>query len=93
MTQSQTEHLTIAELLGGMREYDKPPQGWKHPKAIAKIPQGTEVYVQSLRSKQWERGVVEEYWERGGFLEVRCGQRLQKIFRPENLATKQLSLM
>ncbi|MHC5763090.1 hypothetical protein [Nostoc sp.] len=90
---SQTEHLSLIELMGGCPCSETPPKGWKSPKSIAKIPPGTEVYVQSLKSKQWERGMVEEYWERGRFLEVRCGQRLQKIFRPENLATKELSLM
>lgn len=91
--QSQTEHLSLIELMGGSRCVDKPPVGWKHPKAIAKIPAGTEVYIQNLRSGQWEKGIVEDYWTRGRFLEVRCGKRLQKIFLPENLATKQISLI
>lgn len=93
MNQSQTEHLSLIELMGGNPCYENPPKGWKHPKAIANIPEGTEVYVQSLRSGEWERGLVVEYWEKGQFLDVRCGQRLQKIFRPENLATKQIALM
>lgn len=92
-TQLGTEHLSLIELLGGGRCQETPPKGWKSPKSIAKVPEGTEVYIQSLRSGQWERGLVVEYWEKGQFLEVRCGQRLQKIFRPENLATKQISLM
>lgn len=90
---SQTEHLSLTELMGGSRSFDKPPKGWKHPKAIAKIPPGTEVYIQNLRSGQWEKGVVEDYWARGGFLEVRCGSQIKKIFRPENLATKQITLI
>lgn len=90
---SQTEHLSLIELMGGNPCRETPPKGWKSPKSIAKVPEGTEVYVQSLRSGQWERGTVKEYWEKGQFLEVRCGQRLQKIFRPENLATKLVRLM
>ncbi|MDZ7970514.1 MAG: hypothetical protein RM368_37250 [Nostoc sp. DedSLP03] len=90
---SQTEHLSLTELMGGSRSFDQPPSGWRHPKAIAKIPAGTEVYIQNLRSGLWESGVVEEYWEKGRFLEVRCGSQIKKIFRPENLATKQITLM
>jgi hypothetical protein len=90
--QSQTEHLSLIELMGGSPCRDNPPKGWKYPKSIAKIPEGTQVYVRNLRSGQWETGITQEYW-RGGFLEVRCGSRVQKVFLPENLATKQIALM
>ncbi|WP_375471007.1 hypothetical protein [uncultured Nostoc sp.] len=74
-----SEHLSISELLGSNgRLLESPPKGWKSPKSITKIPPGTEVYWQSLKSGQWQPGIVEEYWERGAFLEVRCGQKLQK---------------
>jgi hypothetical protein len=92
--QSKTEHLSISELLGfSGRCLDTPPVGWKHPKAIGRIPIGTEVYIQNLKSKQWEAGQVVEYWERGEFLEVRCAQRVQKIFHSENIVTKLLTAM
>lgn len=92
-SQSQTEHLSLVELLGGNQCFDKPPVGWKHPKAIAKLPPDTEVYVKNLRSGEWERGIIKEYWQRGSFLEVLCGSRLQKVFAVENVVTKQILLM
>ena len=80
-----TERLTIAELLGSHPSYDQLPQGWAHPKAIAQIAIGSKVYVRNLRTRDWESGEVEDYWERGDFLEVRCGKRLQKVFSVDNI--------
>ena len=88
MPQSQTEHLTLAELLGAVRTYNQLPQGWVHPKAIAQIAIGCKVYIKNLRTRDWELGEVEDYWERGAFLEVRCGKRLQKVFCNENIGVR-----
>ncbi len=86
--QSQTEHLSIAELLGAVRIYDHLPEGWIHPKAIDQIEIGSKVYVKNLKSRDWELGKVEDYWELGDFLEVRCGKRLQKVFCTENIGVR-----
>ena len=88
MSQSQTEHLTLAELLGAVRTYDQLPDGWIHPKAIAQIAIGTEVFVKNLRTKEWELGAVKDYWERGRFLDVCCGKRCQMVFTSEHIAVK-----
>jgi hypothetical protein len=82
---SVTEHLTIAELLGRVPTYDTLPLGWSHPKAIAQIAIGTKAYIKNLRTRDWELGEVTDYYERGAYLEVRCGQRLQKVFSIENI--------
>lgn len=85
---SVTEHLTVAELLGSVPTHDTLPNGWSHPKAIAQIAIGTEVYVKNLRTKEWELGAVQDYWERGGFLDVCCGKRCQMVFTSEHIAVK-----
>ncbi|HYX19053.1 MAG TPA: hypothetical protein VE944_32825 [Nostoc sp.] len=83
-----TEHLTVAELLGTVPTYDQLPQGWIHPKAIAPIANGRQVFVKNLRTRNWELGKVEDYYERGAFLKVRCGQRLQMVFSTDNIGIK-----
>ena len=88
VVQSTTENLTIAELLGSVPTYDTLPNGWIHPKAIAQIAIGTKAYIKNLRTRDWELGEVEDYYERGAFLEVRCGKRLQKVFCNENIGVK-----
>ena len=88
IVQSTTEHLTIGELLGHRPSYDQLPQGWMHPTAIAQIAIGTKAYIKNLRTKDWELGEVLDYYERGAFLEVRCGQRLQMVFAIENIGVK-----
>ena len=85
---STTERLTIAELLGGVPTYGELPSGWVAPKAIAFVPIGSKVYIKNLRTRNWERGIVLDYWERGRFLEVRCGERFQKVFSTDNIAIK-----
>lgn len=85
VVKSTTEDLTIAELLGTVPTYDTLPEGWTHPRAIAQIAIGCKVYIKNLRTRDWELGEVLEYYERGAFLEVRCGQRLQKAFSVENI--------
>lgn len=85
---STTEHLTVAELLGGVATYGQLPNGWVSPKAIASIAIGSKVFVKNLRNRDWEAGIVHEYWEMGRFLEVRCGKRLQKVFSIENIVIK-----
>lgn len=88
VAQSTTEHLTIAELLGSHPIYEKLPQGWKHPKAIAQIAIGSQPLIKNLRTREWEQGLVIEYWELGRFLDVRCGNRRQMIFTVEHIAVK-----
>ncbi|WP_341531487.1 hypothetical protein WKK05_35930 (plasmid) [Nostoc sp. UHCC 0302] len=83
---STTEHLTIPELLGGVKSYDHLPSGWENVEVIADVPIGTPVQVYNLVSRQWQPGVVKDYWEPGGFLEVRCGRRGQKVFSGECVA-------
>jgi hypothetical protein len=73
---STTEHLTIPELLGGVRSYDYLPPGWKNVEVIADVAIGTPVQVYNLVSRQWQPGIVKDYWDLGGFLEVCCGGRL-----------------
>lgn len=85
---SVTEHLTIAELLGSVPTDDTLPDGWAHPKAIAQVEIGTEVFIKNLRTKDWELGTVQDYWERGGFLDVICGKRCQMVFTSEHIAVK-----
>lgn len=82
---SKTEHLTVAELLGYVPTYDTLPPGWSHPKEIASIPIGSKVYVKNLRTRDWELGEVLDYWKRGRFLEVRCGERFQMVFSTDNI--------
>ena len=50
---------------------------------IADVAIGTQVQVYNLVSRQWQPGVVKDYWEPGGFLEVRCGKRGQQVFSGE----------
>lgn len=76
---STTEHLTIPELLGGVKSYDYLPPGWENVEVIATVAIGTQVQVYNFVSRQWQPGVVKDYWEPGGFLEVRCGRRVQKV--------------
>ncbi|MBD2532940.1 hypothetical protein H6G97_26535 [Nostoc flagelliforme FACHB-838] len=83
---STTEHLTIPELLGGVKSYDHLPSGWKNVEVIATVAIGTQVQVYNLISRQWQPGVVKDYWEPGGFLEVRCGRRLLYVFNGECVA-------
>ncbi|MEH2085999.1 VapE domain-containing protein [Nostoc sp.] len=64
---------------------DKLPQGWMHPKAIAQVAIGQKVYIQNLKTKDWEVGETEEYSERGAFLEVRCGKHLKKVFSVDHI--------
>jgi hypothetical protein len=85
VAQSTTEHLTIAELLGAVPTHDKLPQGWTHPKAIAQIAIGQKVYAKNLRTRDWEFGEVIDFYERGAFLEVRCGRRIQRVFSIDNI--------
>ncbi|MBD2535130.1 hypothetical protein H6G97_39260 [Nostoc flagelliforme FACHB-838] len=85
---STTEHLTIPELLGRVKSYDNLPPGWKNVEAIADVAIGTQVQVYNLVSRQWQPGVVKDYWEPGGFLEVRCGRRVQKVFSGECVAVE-----
>lgn len=88
---STTEDLTIAELLGVAPTYDKLPQGWKHPKAIAQIAIGSQPLIKNLRTREWEQGLVIEYWELGRFLDVRCRNRRQMVFSVEHIAVKSSS--
>ncbi|MBW4430014.1 MAG: hypothetical protein KME50_38145 [Nostoc desertorum CM1-VF14] len=67
--------MTIPELLGGVKSYDKPPPGWKNVEVIADLAIGSPVQVYNFVSRQWQRGVMTDYWEAGGFLVVRCGRR------------------
>lgn len=82
---SQTEHLSLVELLGGVRSFDRLPLGWVTATALDNVPSGTKVYIKNLRSREWEQGTVIEYWEKGQFLEVRCNGQIKKVFVIENL--------
>jgi hypothetical protein len=55
---------------------------------IADVAVGTQVQVYNLVSRQWQPGVVKDYWEPGGFLEVRCGKRGQQVFSGECMAVE-----
>ncbi|MEH2236010.1 VapE domain-containing protein [Nostoc sp.] len=69
-------------------EHSELPAGWMHPEAIADLEVGSMVYIKNLRSGKWILGKIEEYCDRGGFLEVRCKGKLQKIFSVETIGFK-----
>lgn len=83
--QCQTEHLTIAELLGGVRSFGKLPLGWEIAKKLDCVARGTKVYIRNLRSGEWEPGTVLDFWDKGQFLEIRCNGQIKKAFVAENL--------
>lgn len=85
---SMTEHLTIAELLGGVSTYGQLPNGWVHPQSIADVAIGSKPYIKNLKTRDWELAEVLDYWEMGRFLQVRCGKRLQMIFTREHIAVR-----
>ncbi|WP_341532184.1 DUF488 family protein (plasmid) [Nostoc sp. UHCC 0302] len=86
LVKSTTEHLTIPELLGGVKSYDELPPGWKNVEVIADVGIGTSVQVYNLVSRQWQPGIVKDYWELGGFLVVCCGRRVLYVFSGECVA-------
>jgi hypothetical protein len=83
---STTEHLTIPELLGGVKSYDYLSPTWENVEVIADVAIGTQVQVYNLVSRQWQPGIVKDYWELGAFLEIRCGGRVQRVFSGECVA-------
>jgi hypothetical protein len=50
-----------------VKSYNQLPARWKNVEVIADIAITTPVQVYNLVSRQWQTGVVKDYWEPGGF--------------------------